>query len=68
MVTSTCQCICKPCEEGTILCPTSGICINETLWCNGVKECPDDETDCVIKPTMPTETTEITESKLLNEV
>lgn len=54
VITSTCQCICKPCEEGTILCPTSGVCINETLWCNGVKECPDDETGCEIPTTITT--------------
>lgn len=70
MITSTCQCICKPCEEGKILCPTSGVCINATLWCNGVKECPDDETGC--ETTVPAEsvttpeTIVVTQSKLLN--
>lgn len=46
IVTSTCGCICQPCKEGTKLCLTSNICINETSWCNGVKDCPDDETNC----------------------
>nr|CAI5832157.1 unnamed protein product [Callosobruchus analis] len=45
-VTSTCSCTCQPCPEGTKLCPTSNVCLNSTLWCNGVQDCPDDETDC----------------------
>lgn len=46
VVTSTCACVCQPCEKGTVLCPTSNICINATSWCDGVKDCPDDESDC----------------------
>nr|CAH7739498.1 unnamed protein product [Callosobruchus chinensis] len=45
-VTSTCSCTCQPCPEGTKLCPTSNVCLNSTLWCNGVQDCPDDEADC----------------------
>lgn len=45
-VTSTCQCTCQPCPEGTVLCPRSNICINSSLWCNGVQDCPDDEINC----------------------
>ncbi|XP_025836285.1 hemocytin [Agrilus planipennis] len=62
VVTSTCGCICQPCNEGTILCPTNNICINSTLWCNGIEDCSDDElsctTDATITATVPT--TEIT--------
>lgn len=57
VVSELCTCLCKPCPSGTRHCPTSDVCINETLWCNGVKDCPDDEADCekvvavtVIKP------------------
>ncbi|XP_044006095.1 hemocytin [Aphidius gifuensis] len=46
VVTELCGCACKPCSTGTRLCPTSNICINDNLWCNGVKDCPDDETNC----------------------
>uniref|UniRef100_A0AAR5PSZ2 F5/8 type C domain-containing protein n=1 Tax=Dendroctonus ponderosae TaxID=77166 RepID=A0AAR5PSZ2_DENPD len=56
-VTSTCRCTCQPCPENTILCPTSNICINSTLWCNGVQDCPDDEVNCVTT-SIPTTTTE----------
>ncbi|XP_011303247.1 hemocytin [Fopius arisanus] len=45
-VTELCGCICKPCPEGQRLCRTSNICIDESLWCNGVKDCSDDETGC----------------------
>ncbi|XP_063975011.1 hemocytin [Diachasmimorpha longicaudata] len=49
-VTELCGCICKPCPEGQKLCKTSQICIDESSWCNGVKDCPDDETGCVTEP------------------
>lgn len=41
-----CACLCKPCPAGTRHCITSDVCINETAWCNGVQDCPDDEIDC----------------------
>lgn len=47
MVENDCSCHCEECPEGTKLCPTSNFCLNETLWCNGYKECPDDESGCV---------------------
>ncbi|CAG9772868.1 unnamed protein product [Ceutorhynchus assimilis] len=56
-VTSTCQCTCQPCPENTILCPTSNICINAMLWCNGVQDCPDDEVDCITTTAQPSTTT-----------
>ena len=58
VITELCSCSCKPCSPGTRLCPTSKICINETLWCNGIQDCPDDESDCqsgkLIKPSPTT--------------
>ncbi|XP_030749920.1 hemocytin [Sitophilus oryzae] len=53
-VTSTCHCTCQPCPEGTTLCRTSNICINSTLWCNGIQDCPDDELNCVVTTVKPT--------------
>ncbi|XP_046603352.1 hemocytin isoform X1 [Neodiprion virginianus] len=60
VLTELCSCICKPCPDGTRLCPTSDICINETSWCDGIEDCPDDETNCTtatsfIKSTTPLE-------------
>lgn len=37
-ITSTppkCECSCKPCENGTRLCQSSNVCLDELLWCNG---------------------------------
>nr|XP_023019258.1 hemocytin-like [Leptinotarsa decemlineata] len=45
-VSSTCSCICQPCPSNTTLCPTSNICIDSKLWCDGIQDCPDDEMDC----------------------
>lgn len=58
IVTELCGCVCKPCPFGTRLCPTSNICINETSWCNGIQDCPDDEKNCSLTTTLrPIETT-----------
>lgn len=46
VVTELCGCVCKPCPYGERYCPTSNVCLNETLWCNGVQDCPDDEKNC----------------------
>lgn len=46
VVNELCNCVCKPCPVGTRHCPTSGVCIDENLWCNGIQDCPDDEKDC----------------------
>ena len=56
-VTTTCQCTCQPCPDGTTLCPTSDVCFNSTLWCNGIQDCPDDETGCVTTTPKTTTTT-----------
>lgn len=65
-MTSTCSCICQQCAEGKLLCPTSNICVNATSWCDGVEDCPDDETNCTSTTTesvtIPT-TTEPLENK-----
>jgi len=41
-----CACLCKPCPQNTKYCPTSNVCVNETAWCDGIQDCPDDEKDC----------------------
>lgn len=56
-LTATCGCVCKPCPNGQVLCPTSGVCIDKELWCNGIDDCPDDEKDC--PTTTPPKTTTI---------
>ncbi|XP_076276507.1 hemolectin isoform X2 [Lasioglossum baleicum] len=55
VVNELCNCVCKPCPAGTRLCPTSGVCIDENFWCNGIRDCPDDEKDCR-ETTLPTVT------------
>ncbi|EFA10333.2 hemocytin [Tribolium castaneum] len=67
-VTSTCKCTCQPCPDDTILCPTSSVCINATLWCNGVQDCPDDEVGCpttVQTTTTPKPTTVVTQKPVV---
>ncbi|XP_043259225.1 hemocytin isoform X1 [Colletes gigas] len=56
VVNELCNCVCKPCPIAMRLCPTSNVCIDENLWCNGIQDCPDDEKDCskVIATTPPT--------------
>jgi len=46
IVSKLCTCLCKPCPTGTRHCPTSDVCVNETSWCDGVQDCPDDEKGC----------------------
>lgn len=46
VINELCNCVCKPCPTATRHCPTSDICIDENLWCNGIQDCPDDEKDC----------------------
>ncbi|EEC02351.1 hemolectin, putative, partial [Ixodes scapularis] len=48
-----CSCDCGGCPEGQRLCPTSGECVNEDLWCDGVVNCPDDEAQCEAKTPAP---------------
>jgi hypothetical protein len=56
VLTPSCGCICKPCPPGTVLCPTSNICINATSWCDGLEDCPDDERECTT-PSVPSAAT-----------
>jgi len=43
VITSDCFCKCEACPKHQRLCPSSGDCIPEVLWCNGVRDCADDE-------------------------
>uniref|UniRef100_A0A8D8ZF36 Hemocytin n=1 Tax=Cacopsylla melanoneura TaxID=428564 RepID=A0A8D8ZF36_9HEMI len=58
-MSSSCECSCEPCPSGTKLCPTSNFCLNTTQWCDGVRDCPDDELNCadsshkILVPTPP---------------
>lgn len=63
----SCSCKCVKCPEETILCPTSGECIPETSWCDGVQDCPDDEKNCLItqKPQVSINRTETISKKSL---
>ena len=48
----SCQCTCEECPTGERLCQSSNVCLEESLWCNGVEDCPDDELDCVVATTV----------------
>lgn len=55
-IKENCECICTLCSEGTLLCPTSGDCIDEDRWCDGIPDCPDDENEiCTYTSTKPPE-------------
>ncbi|GAB6030548.1 hypothetical protein CHUAL_007413 [Chamberlinius hualienensis] len=41
-----CECECKTCPSGELLCSTNLECLKEDRWCDGVVDCPDDEVDC----------------------
>ncbi|CAK1581500.1 unnamed protein product [Parnassius mnemosyne] len=43
---STCECSCEPCPEGTKICPNSKICLPLEKWCDGLQDCGDDEREC----------------------
>ncbi|KAK0088266.1 hypothetical protein PV326_004912 [Microctonus aethiopoides] len=60
VLTELCGCVCKPCPDNMKLCRTSNVCINESLWCNNVKDCPDDETNCEVKSTAPVNNADVT--------
>lgn len=44
---NSCSCKCEKCPPGTIICQTSGECISEESWCDGIRDCPDDELNCM---------------------
>ncbi|KAG8199486.1 hypothetical protein JTE90_009334 [Oedothorax gibbosus] len=41
-----CECQCTGCADGTLLCPSSGECVSEDKWCDGIVDCPNDEVGC----------------------
>ncbi|CAG0914107.1 unnamed protein product [Notodromas monacha] len=49
-----CECKCRECPAGERLCPTSNDCTKIDKWCDGVRDCADDELDC---PTLMSITT-----------
>lgn len=56
--TASCTCLCEPCPEGTVICQSSGACIDEDKWCDGFEDCADDEISCkVLTPTYETKKT-----------
>lgn len=67
----SCSCRCIKCPVETILCQSSGECIAETSWCDGIQDCPDDEINCLIteKPHIHMNRTEtISKSSILSKV
>ncbi|KAL3219654.1 hypothetical protein MRX96_030208 [Rhipicephalus microplus] len=50
-MSADCSCECGSCPQDHRLCPTSGECIAEKFWCDGVVHCNDDETDCEMTTT-----------------
>lgn len=42
----SCECECEACPPDTKLCPTSNVCVNASRWCDGIRDCPDDEMSC----------------------
>ncbi|KAG1676891.1 SCO-spondin [Nymphon striatum] len=51
-LTNSCDCECNKCAPGLRLCSTNQVCVNESKWCDGVVDCPDDEINCPY-PTVP---------------
>lgn len=45
-ITLDCSCICKHCEPGSKICPSSQTCVPVENWCDGIEHCPDDEINC----------------------
>lgn len=64
----TCDCKCEKCPPDTVLCKTSGECIAESSWCDGIQDCPDDELNCLIteQPTITINRTETISKNLKN--
>lgn len=64
-VQSACLCDCEPCPPNHVLCQTSGACILESAWCNGVQDCPDDEISCSYKLQAQTKTVKKIKEKII---
>lgn len=55
---ASCMCLCEPCPDDQVLCPSSGACIPQKSWCDGIQDCPDDEINCsYVKRNMSSVTT-----------
>ncbi|XP_068629642.1 hemocytin [Battus philenor] len=63
---STCECSCEPCPDGTRICPSSKLCLPLEKWCDGLQDCGDDERECTTS-TSTTRTT-ITEPTIVTTV
>ncbi|CAB3386136.1 Hypothetical predicted protein [Cloeon dipterum] len=46
ILTPTCICVCQPCPQGELICPSSGACVPREQWCDGIDHCTDDEKNC----------------------
>lgn len=57
VLTELCACLCMPCPVGQRLCPSSNDCLDDSKWCNGIQDCPDDETNCETPVSNSSETT-----------
>lgn len=64
ILSPACLCQCEPCPANEILCQTSGTCIAESKWCDGVQDCPDDELNCSHKSQSTQKTYEIVKEKV----
>lgn len=60
--TKSCSCRCEPCPDKEILCESSGACIPESAWCDGIEDCSDDEIACKKEPPI-FETNQVTSKK-----
>ncbi|CAB0034806.1 unnamed protein product [Trichogramma brassicae] len=49
----TCECDCNTCPKDHKICPTNGDCIRNDQWCDGIKDCPDDEDKTCPPPPPP---------------
>lgn len=65
VVSASCLCRCEPCPANEILCQTSGTCIPEAKWCDGVQDCADDELNCAYKSQSSRKTIETIKEKII---
>lgn len=66
---SFCLCACEPCPVNQILCQSSGACIPESAWCNGIQDCPDDEINCSYKQQSQTKIiTKVKEKTIIKKI
>lgn len=68
---ASCLCTCEPCPVNEVLCQTSGACIPEKSWCDGIQDCPDDEINCAYNSNIHKKTIKkkkITEEVVITEI